>query len=162
MTPALNTNLNTLLNAKNIVSITDPYGSTETNNGGWTRNLPIYNSLPLDSTPVTILLYGNNNTLPLYGMYNTIFNNKYLKFTATSTVTRLSITSTDTFGFEVYNKGVSVKSIYNQRTSGSTFGPYVYNVTTTVGQEYIIQIYSDQSVVFANSLITLTFAATPI
>lgn len=157
---SLSNDLNTLLATKNIVAVTDPYGTGETNNGGWASNLPVYHSLTLGGGAVSLSLYGNSGASDFYGLYNTVFNNKYVKFTASSSTTRLTVTSTDTFELDVYKKGVEVASKYQPRTSSGVFGPFVYDIPTTNGQEYSIEVLTAQEVIFANSIVNLTITGT--
>jgi hypothetical protein len=162
----LTTNLNTLLANKNIAAITDAYGSGETNNGGWANNLPVYNSITLGGAGVAVSLYGNfgvsggvqNN---YYGLYNTVFNNKYLRFTASSTTTKLHVVASDTFELDVSNKGAQVgASYYQHRTSAAAFGPFDYTFPTVAGQEYTVNVLTDQTVIWTDPIVTLTITGT--
>ncbi len=156
--PSYTANINTLLATKLIAPISDPYGSSETNNGGWSFNLPIYNSLILGSGNVAISLYGKSGANNYYGLLNTLFNNKYIKFTATSATTSLLVTTNDSFYLDVLKKGNSV-GLYSQgRSSAAAFGPFTMNIPTTPGQEYIIQVFTDQSLVYNSSIVNLTIS----
>lgn len=148
-TPSSSGALDTLVATKNISAINNAYGSTEVNDGGWDKNLPIYNLLSVGGASVPVFLYGAYVDNDFYGLFNSIFNNKYLKFTAASSKTRLTVTSTDSFQLDVYNKGSYIyTSSMNQRASGGAFGPFVYDVTTVAGQEYRVNIFTDRSVIF--------------
>ena len=159
--PNLSSEIDTLLATKNITAINNPYGSDETNNGGWDKNLPIYNPINLDGVPVPISLYGNFGASDFYGLFNTIFNNKYLRFTATSATTRLDINSTDTFELNVYKNGVEATSEkYEERSSSNAFGPFAYTFSTIPGQVYVVKILTDQGLTFMSAIVNLTVAAT--
>jgi hypothetical protein len=157
---ALTADLNILLATKNIAAISDPYGTAETNNGAWAANLPVYNTLNLGGAAVAVSLYGNNGASNFYGLSNTVFNSKYLRFTASSVSTRLNVTASDTFEMDVLKKGLAVATHYEHRTSGAIFGPFVYTITTIPGQEYTVQIYTSQDVIWANGIINLAITGT--
>ncbi len=146
--PSASTDLNTLLANKNISSITSPYGTGETHDGGWVKNLPIYNSITLGGVAAPFSLYGDFGGSDYYGLDNTIFNNKYLNFTATSSVTRLVVTSTNTFGLDVYYKGSLVNSQSSKRLSAASFGPFTYNISTISGNTYSVNVWTDQAEVY--------------
>jgi hypothetical protein len=154
--PSATTDLNTLLATKNISPITTPYGTGEANDGGWNKNLPLYHSITLGGTASLISLYGNFGVSDYYGLDNTVFNNKYLRFTATSSLTRLVVTATDTFEMDIYNKGVLIDSRSSQRNSSSPFGPFIYNISTVSGKEYSVNFLTDQDFVFSNSIVDFT------
>lgn len=156
----LSANLDTLLATKSIASITDPYGTGETNNGGWADNLPIYQTITLGGAAVPLSLYGNFGNDSFYGLYNTAYNNKYLKFVASSSTTRLTVSSTDTFEIDVYKNGVNVSSNTQLRSSAAAFGPFSYNIATTPGTEYTVQLLSDEGAIFADAIISLTVTGT--
>jgi hypothetical protein len=160
--PGLVSDINTLVATKNIATITNPYGTAEVNDGGWDKNLPVYNSITLGGAAVAISLYGNFGALNnFYGVYNAVFNNKYLRFTATTTTTRLVVTSTDTFELEVFKAGAGAFAPqYQARSSAGAFGPFTYDIPTIAGQEYLVQILTDQGVVFANAIVALTVTGT--
>jgi hypothetical protein len=158
--PSSATALNTLLATKNIAAITTPYGGGETNDGGWNKNLPVYHALTLGGAAASLSLYGNFGNSDFYGLYNSVFNNKYLKFTASSSVTRFVVTSTDTFQMDVYKNGVLIDSQYKPRNTATAIGPFTFNVTTMAGAEYTINLLSDQDVVYDSaSVVNLTVAA---
>lgn len=160
LNPLIGSDLDTLLATKNIAPITSPYGSGEVNDGGWDKNLPVYNSLSLGGAAIPISLYGNYGQDDYYGYYNTVFNNKYLKFTATTSTTKLTVTATDTFEIHVYNKGVEVYTYFAMRSSAGAFGPYDFNFSTIAGQSYTVQILTSQDVIWADSIIALTVSGT--
>ncbi|MDD4974747.1 MAG: hypothetical protein PHY93_10380 [Bacteriovorax sp.] len=162
----LTANLNTLLSNKNIAAVTDAYGSGEANNGGWANNLPVSNLINLGGAGVAISLYGNfgvsggvqNN---YYGLYNTVFNNKYLRFTASTASTKLNVVASDTFELDVYNKGIQVGTYhYEHRTSAAAFGPFNYSFPTTAGQEYTVNVLTAQDVIWTDPIVTLTITGT--
>ncbi len=164
--PLSSTNLDTLVTNKSMVSITSPYGAGETNNAGWVKNLPVYNLITLGGAAVPVSLYGNFGASNFYGLSNTVFNNKYLLFTATTTTTRLVVTTTDTFQIEIYNKGalavLEANPYYRRRTSSAAFGPFTLNIMTTPGQEYSVRILTRQDLVFSSAVVDLTVSATAI
>lgn len=151
--PSAVTDLDTLVVTKNISNITSIYGTGETNDGGWDKNLPVYNSLALNGVAVALYLYGDFGLSDFYGLYNSVFNNKYLKFTATSSTTRLVVTTSDTFELDVYNQGSLIYSRYRERTSATAIGPFTFDVPTTPGVEYRINVLTDQSVVYDSSAV---------
>ncbi|MFA6238203.1 MAG: hypothetical protein WC635_12795 [Bacteriovorax sp.] len=151
--PATSADLDTLVATKSIDSITSQYGTGETHDGGWNKNLPVYNSITLGGAAVPVSLYGDFGASDFYGLFNTVFNNKYLRFTATTTTTRLVVTTTDTFQIEVYKKGVQVAVYYRQRTSAAAIGPFTFNITTVAGQEYSVLILTAQDVVFDSAAV---------
>jgi hypothetical protein len=149
--PSLASNLNTLVSSKTISVITDPYGSSEVNNGGASTNLPVYYNLTLGSSAVPLTLFGNFGGTDYYGLYNSLFNSKYLKFTATSSLSSLSITSSDTYQIDVHHTGVPFYTLYRP---GST--TYAHNFATVAGQVYIVHIYTDQTSVSSTNKVNVT------
>lgn len=158
--PSLATDIDTLLATKSIASVTDPYGSTETNDGGWDKNLPIFNSITLGGAAVPVYMYGKsvagNSSLD-----NSLFNNKYLRFTATSATTRLVITTTDSFSIYVTKKGAGSGYAQNIRTSASTIGPFTYDIPTTAGQEYMVNLWTGGDTAdYTSAIVNLTVTGT--
>lgn len=155
--PSIATALDTLVESKNIVGITSSYGVGETNNGGWAPNLPVYNQITLGGAAVSLSLYGDFGKSDSFGLSNTIYNNKYLKFTAASGTTRLVVSTTDTFQINVYNKGTRVYQSTQVRSSASPIGPFTYDIPTTSGVEYRVKILTASNAVYdLNSLLNLT------
>lgn len=161
--PAIATALNTLVAAKNIAPITSAYGDGETFNGGWSFNLPLYNQMTLGGATVSFSLYGDFGANDFYGLYNSVFNNKYVKFTASSSTTRLIVSTTDSFQMDVYYRGTVIYTRYQPRSGAAAIGPFTYNVPTTPGLEYRINFLTDQDVVFDSAaVVDLTVTGTAI
>lgn len=68
--------IDSLLSSQSI-TVTDDFGTGETNNGGDSRNLPVYNSLT-DSGSLQVCSYATN------GQYNKLGNRKYVKIDITT------------------------------------------------------------------------------
>lgn len=126
------TNIDTLVNTKNMQPVQDAYGTGETNSGGMSMAIPVYNSLVLDGASVATRIAGYAYR------YNEAQNTRYYKFTAGSAKTRLVWTSSDTFYLFVLNKGNIVLE-GGSESQGSTISGS-QDLNTASGQEYVVQL----------------------
>lgn len=124
--------VNTLLTGQSIASITDDYGSTETNAGSLTAShvLPIYTSISTGGGPVSVC------TTDSAGVDNKLGNYRFLKLTATAgqhtiTVTGDSGSDPDIF---LHKGGLVASSTVIQATSETL--TYTFSAGT-----YIIEVY---------------------
>lgn len=157
--PTYASNIDSLVSHYNISVVADKYGSTETNDGGFAGNLPIYNFITVGGA-ATVHLYGYADG-GTNGAINSAFNNKFITFTATSATTRLEITPTDTFYIDLYENG-SYNSYVGgaTRTSASAFGPYAVNIATVSGKEYTLRISTDKNgVYYTNAVVDVGIRA---
>lgn len=131
--PSSATGINAIATAKSIKA-DNAYGTTETNDNGITGLLPLYHSISPGSGNVTVELAGGDYA------YNEAPNNRYFRFTATSSTTRINWNATDVYYIWVMKKGSVILEKYGYAGSGTqTF-------STTAGQEYIIQTMTDPDV----------------
>lgn len=122
--------IDTITTNKSVV-VNDIYGTGETNDNGIAALLPLYTSLTVGGASATLELAGNPYR------YNEAPNNKYFRFTATSTTTRINWNVTDLHYIYVMRRG----SVVFQRADYADAGNATFS--TTVGQEYIIQVLTD-------------------
>jgi len=96
--------IDSLLTSQDI-SVTDDFGTGETNNGGDVRNLPVYSNLSSGEN-IEVCSYGSN------GQYNKLGNRKFIKIeissTGSYTFTADGTTSGDDPDFSVYQNGSRV------------------------------------------------------
>ncbi|MES2528697.1 MAG: hypothetical protein V4598_16555 [Bdellovibrionota bacterium] len=144
--------LNTLTTSKQISNVANAFGTGETNNGGLARMLPIYNQLVVNGGPVTVFMGGGSVRM------NEADNNRYFRFTATSTSTKLTWASSDTYILSVSRLGSTIYDDLEQAPDGNILGPYFDFVTTTPGLEYVLQISTHPDFVF-DSASPVEFAA---
>lgn len=71
--------INSILSGENIATSANAYGSGETNEGGDSRNLPVYKLLPTDGAAVNLC------SSPANGKYNKLGVTQFLRFTLAST-----------------------------------------------------------------------------
>ena len=137
--------LNTLTLNKQITNVADDFGTGETNNGGLARMLPVYNSLAINGSAVSVFMGGG------IARMNEADNNRYYRFTATSASTKVSWTSTDTYIIRVMRLGKVIYETVEEATDASVLGPLYHMVTTTPGLEYVIQVSTHPDFVFNTS-----------
>lgn len=126
--PAEVSNLDTLVTSKSIEPVQDIYGTGETNDGGMNMALPIYNQLVLNGGAIATELAGSPYRV------NQAENNRYFRFTAGSSTTKLNWTATRNFGVIIFQKG---KMIIQGTTNSLNDS---INFTTASGQIYVIEI----------------------
>jgi hypothetical protein len=51
-------------------------------------------------------------------------------------------------------------SYYQHRTSAAAFGPFDYTFPTVAGQEYTVNVLTDQTVIWTDPIVTLTITGT--
>jgi hypothetical protein len=90
--PSLITEIDQLLDAHSIEPIVDPWGSQEDNDGGWSKNLPVYTSVPTDGTDIFLKMSGT--TTP-NSNYNKLPLNRYARFTGTGNSVTVKVTCDD-------------------------------------------------------------------
>ena len=145
--PNKSSNIDTLISSYNananygISSIADKYGTGETHNAGTASVLPIYNSLVLNGPAVNIELLGFSATSA--GNANSAYNNRYIKFTATTSTVTIGVSSTDAFRIYVYQNG----GLYSSSISQAAPGSFSYSMNTSIGAEYIMQVNTDKNIV---------------
>jgi hypothetical protein len=150
--PAQAANIDTLLATKNISSVTDPYGSSETHNGGWSYNLPIHNSLTMGGSSVAVKLVGNVTGDPSLTAVNSIFNARLFYTTATTTSTQINVSTSDSFQMMVYVNGVNTYYQSEDRTTAAPIGPFAYTFTTVPGDIILIRVTCDGTKIFDSSV----------
>lgn len=145
--PTSATKIDTFVSSKNISVVADAYGSGETHDGGFINNLPIYNSLTMGGSAVSTKFkgYADGNAVD---NNNNASNVKYYKFRASSSSTRINVSSTDTFLIKVYSNGTYLGGTAEQRTSAASFGPFNYDLTTVAGKDYVIKFHTSKSYLF--------------
>ena len=138
--------IDTLIGSKNMNYINDVYGSTETNFGVYGYAKPLYNTLTVGGSIVSTKLLGATLS-DIDDTYNSFYNNRYFKFTASSFSTRLTVSTNDTFIFQIYQQGspLFLGDQLEQRTSADSFGPFSYDFDTIPGKTYIVKIYTEKS-----------------
>lgn len=143
--------------------VADEYGTGEIHQGSYPSNLPLFKQLTLDGSAVNLTLWGSHTMN--FGDINSALNNRYIRFTATATtLAQLSVTSPDSFSIQVFNKGALAKQqpeptpigapqpalvdaawTYVQ-SSATPLSVTLPNITTVIGEEYIIRISIDKSI----------------
>ncbi|MBV1908945.1 MAG: hypothetical protein KUG78_06450 [Kangiellaceae bacterium] len=129
VTPSNAAAINTLLASQDI-SGTDDFGTGETNNGGDSRNLPVYSGLT-DNGSIQLCSYGTN------GSSNKLGNRKFIKIeistTGSYTITANGTTTGDDPDLYVYQNGtLAFKSdvVGNESTTQQiAAGTYVMDVS---------------------------------
>jgi hypothetical protein len=140
------TAIDTLVGSKNINYINDVFGSTETNFGVYGYAKPLYNPLTIGGGIVSTKLLGATLN-DIDDTFNSFYNNRYFKFTASSFSSKVTISTNDTFVFQIYQQGspLFVGDQFEQRTSDDSFGPFSYDFDTIPGKTYILKIYTEKS-----------------
>lgn len=137
--------INNLTANKNISNVADIYGTGETNDGGDPDTLPIYNVLA-NNVAVSLDLGGSNFRM------NEMRNNRYFTWTATSSVSRFTLTCSDLCIIGVFRAGVLLADT-------ETFSTTILNVSTTIGQEYSILLTTDDERTNGTANITTSLKA---
>jgi len=114
---ASSSDIDSLLSSQNIIAA-DDFGSTETNNGGDSRNLPVYKTITVGGASVEVCSFNSN------GSYNKLGNRQFLQ---------VDITTAGTYRFEaagqnsgddpdliVYKQGVAVHASQVNGNENST------------------------------------------
>ncbi len=128
--------IDSLLSSQDI-AVTDDFGTGETNDGGDTRNLPVYQTLVVGGN-VEICSYGSN------GQYNKLGNRKYLTFQITNAgsynFTAVGQTAGDDPDLYVYQLGAFIfnseevgNESTNQTLQTGTFVMDVYEFSNIQG-----------------------------
>ena len=143
--------IDTLVASKSIDPVQDSFGGGETNDGGEASALPLYNSLPLNNSPVSVSLLGRGIRM------NQAHNHRYFEFTATSNITNLSWNSSDTFLYGVFSNGIILKSEGYESNGSPITGSY--QLPTSPGQKYIFLVTTDPDYVQSNAPIIFTLSA---
>ena len=121
--------IDTLLATQSIIAA-DDFGTTETNNGGDARNLPIYKSITVGGASVEVCSFGTN------GQQNKLGNRQFIEFDISATQT-YNFTATgqsagDDPDFVVYQQGTAVfagEATGNESTSRNlSAGKYIMEV----------------------------------
>jgi len=140
---AINSGNSTLLTAidnvladNSIQSISDPYGTGMTNDGGNGNFLPVFQNMTAGVNR-SVYLVGDSDS-------NDLERNRYIRFTGTSgnTTARVWVQSTSTFYIQVYSINVAGNTFI---TGGSYPGNNSLSylpVSITPGQEYIVHFFS--------------------
>ena len=138
--------IDTLVGSKNINFINDIFGSTETNFGFYGYAKPLYNSLTIGGSIISTKLLGATSS-DVDDAFNSFYNNRYFKFTASTFSSRLTISSNDSYILQIYQQGspLFIGDQLEQRTSDDSFGPFTYDFDTIPGKTYIVKIYTDKS-----------------
>lgn len=150
--PSDSTDIDTLLDNKNIEPITDDFGSTENNFNGWSGMNSVYEELSIGGSSVSGVMLGGNNYL-----YNDMKNNRYIYFTASSTQTRLTSSATNpghAYYLGLFDQGELILGGYYPSSSG--YISAVYN--TTVGKKYVIRVFSSTNLSSAGGEIDLSIS----
>lgn len=152
--PAQVNALNTLTSSKSISPVQDDFGTGETNNGGWSFNLPVYNTVMVDGAMSTVTLWGR--ALGLVRIHNDMSNNRFFKFTATSTSTKVIWVSEDTYLLEVYDGGNKIMDVSEDMT-GTPLSVQSQVINTVPGQIYSARVYTIGPYVYGNSEFNFLF-----
>ena len=137
--PAEVTSLDDLVATKDIQPVQDIYGTGETNDGGMPMALPIYNALTMNGSAVATRIAGYAYN------YNEAENTRYYRFTATSSRTRVIISSSDGFIILVYGNGTYAE--YGDVGNGSTLNRS-RDFSTVSGKEYVIVVTTLQDLIY--------------
>jgi len=128
--PASANEIDNLLATQNII-VADDFGSTETNNGGDNRNLPVYASISVGGGPVEICSYNTN------GQYNKLGARKFLELdvatSGTFTFTATGQSAGDDPDFVVYQRGV--RQFISQADGDESTSQ------TLAAGKYVIEVY---------------------
>ncbi|MBO1256164.1 carboxypeptidase regulatory-like domain-containing protein [Alteromonas sp. 5E99-2] len=127
--PESESELNTLAESFNIV-LNDDFGTGETNDGGDSRNLPIYKQLVVNGAPTEICSFSTNGT------FNKLGNNQYLRFSINTNgnyqFTAIAQTSGDV-DFSVYRQG---QRLFTSEATGNES-----RSQTLASGEYVMEAY---------------------
>ena len=151
LNPEINGSIDTLVSSKSIGPIQDSFGFGETNDGGEPSALPLYNSLPLNNSVVSVSLVGKGLRM------NQAHNHRYFEFTATSGRTNISWNSSDTFLYGVFANGTIIRSEGHESDGSPLSGSF--ELTTVPNQKYIFLVTTDPDYVQSNAPITFSLSA---
>ena len=156
--PSSITALDTLVTSKNINAINDVYAATETHFGVYSYAKPLYNNLTVGGSMVATKLLGATLTSSIDDTFNSFYNTRFFKFTASAYASRLTVSTNDTFIFQIYQQGNRLFNgdQYEQRTSDDSFGPFTYDFETIPGKTYVIKIYTEKTLLHFATYDTVT------
>ncbi len=130
------TAIDNILSDNSIQSITDPYGTGMTNNGGNANFLPVYQNMTTGLNR-TVYLFEDANS-------NSLARNRYVRFTAASgmSTAKIWVQSNDSFYIQVYsiNSGGDTFITGGSYPGGNSLS--YLPVSVTPGQEYIVHFFS--------------------
>lgn len=124
--------IDNLVSDKNIDPVNDIYGSGETHDGGDPETLPIFKLLTHGSSPYSFSMGGGSFRM------NQMRNNRFFRFTANSTSTRLELTCNDYCILGVWQAGAYLTEGYSSSNQTS-----IINVPTVAGREYAVLVTTD-------------------
>jgi hypothetical protein len=142
-------------------SIDDEYGTGEIQNGSNVYNLPISNQLVLGGSAVTVYLWGASSDSN--ADLNSAWNNRYFRFIATSAVTRLSSTASDSFKIQIFNQGTLATVVPSgipdevltpaswtyAQTGMDPIVATLPDIATIPGQEYFVRVTVDKNILYS-------------
>ena len=110
----------------------------------------VYSNPVVDGAAVLFKLWGSGR------IYNDVRNSRYLRFTATSTTTEIRVQGTDTFIVNVYKRGSELvngleDNFYYECLNGNTSAVLSQQINTTIGDEYVIRVYTLDDYLFYNN-----------
>lgn len=133
---ALLTAIDNVLADNSIQSISDPYGTGMTNNGGNTNYLPIFQNMTSGVNRSVHLVSDPDS--------NTLARNRYLRFTGSAgmNTARIWVQSTSTFYIQVYSENSGGNTFITGGSYPGTNDLLYLPVSINVGQEYIVHFLS--------------------
>jgi hypothetical protein len=145
--PAYSSSIDLLTTTKDISPVVDDYGSQETNFDGWPFMTSVYEDVTVGGGWNTIRLWGSGL------IHNDMRNSRYLKFIATSTSTKMWYLGSDSFLIHVFKSGQFIVNaindeVFHNRVDDSAPTVYQHTFTTVPGQEYIIRVFTDDSIIY--------------
>jgi hypothetical protein len=143
LNPSAASSIDNLLTDKNISPIIDIYGTDENNDGNNQYTLPIYNVLPINGSSVTVTMAGGSSQ-----RVNSMNNTRFLRYTPTTSKTRLSVSCTGYCIFVIYRSGVELGA-YSTSSSGAT------TLSSIAGQEHVILISTQTSTTNINATMSV-------
>lgn len=142
--------LNSLTTDKSITDIADEFGTGEANFDSWVEMTTVYTNAVVDGGAVLFKLWGSGR------IFNDVRNSRYVKFTATSSITEIRVQGTDTFIVDVYRRGTELvngldDNFYYESTTGALSPVLTNQINTTIGDVYIIKVYTLDDELFYNN-----------
>lgn len=131
------TSIDSILNARAITATgLDEFGSSEVNNGGNSKVLPVYFTLTPGSS------VSNVCSIPTYGQYNKLGVHRFIKFTISSTANRTvsvpALAADSDVDFVVYRNGVDLSGNAGATNGNNQGESWTANLQPGV---YVIDIY---------------------
>jgi hypothetical protein len=142
--------IDNLVSDKNIDPVNDIYGSGETHDGGDSETLPIFKLLTLGSSPYSFSMGGGSFRM------NEMRNNRFFRFTASSTSTRLDLTCNDYCILGVWQAGAYLTEGYSSSNQTS-----IINVPTVAGREYAVLVTTEGYFTSTNGTMTFNGFGSP-